>query len=101
MAMEFQVTGAPRQTGHAITTMNATLAPRFGHTGTTTTCPLCHKSPAADVATHLGGEDDGIAEPTFALIKVLYSGWLEEHGACAACWSGGLTWPYAVLTLSG
>jgi hypothetical protein len=53
----------------------------------TATCPLCRESPAADVATHLDGEDEGIAEPTFAMIKVLHSGWFEDHGACAACWS--------------
>jgi hypothetical protein len=67
--------------------MNATLAPRVANTPTIATCPLCHESPAADVATHLDGEDDAIGEPTFAMIKVLHSGWLEEHGACAACWS--------------
>ena len=70
-----------------MTTMNATLAPRFAHTRATSTCPLCFKSPAADVATHLNGDDEGIGEPTFAMIKVLHSGWLEEHGACATCWS--------------
>ena len=37
--------------------------------------------------THLEGEDEGIAEPTFAMIKVLHSDWFEDHGACAACWS--------------
>jgi len=67
--------------------MNATLAPGFAHIRTAATCPLCHESPAADVATHLDGEDDGIAEPTFAMIKVLHSGWFEGHGACGACWS--------------
>jgi hypothetical protein len=39
------------------------------------------------VATHLNGEGDGIAEPTFAMIKILHFGWFEDHGACAACWS--------------
>jgi hypothetical protein len=53
----------------------------------TVTCPLCRESPAADVATHLNGEDEAVAEPTFAMIKVLHSGWFEDHGACAACWS--------------
>jgi hypothetical protein len=53
----------------------------------TATCPLCRESPAADVATHLDGEDEGVAEPTFAMIKVLHSGWSEDDGACAACWS--------------
>jgi hypothetical protein len=51
------------------------------------TCPLCRESPAADVAAQLDGEDEGIVEPTFAMIKVLHSGWFEDHGACAACWS--------------
>jgi hypothetical protein len=67
--------------------MNATLSPQFANTRTTATCPLCRESPAADVATHLNGEDEDIAEPTFAMIKVLHSGWCEDHGACAACWS--------------
>jgi hypothetical protein len=57
------------------------------HPQIATTCPLCRESPAADVATHLNGEDEGIAEPTFAIIKVLHPGWFEGHGACAACWS--------------
>ena len=67
--------------------MNATLVPRFANPRTTATCPLCHESPAADVATHLDGEDEGIAEPTFAMIKVLFPDWREDHGACTACWS--------------
>jgi hypothetical protein len=69
--------------------MNATLVPQFqfANTQTTATCPLCHGSPAADVATSLNAEDEGIAEPTFAMIKVLHPGWCEDHGACAACWS--------------
>jgi hypothetical protein len=70
-----------------ITTMNATLVPRFSNTRTTATCSLCHESPAADVATHLDGEDEAIGEPTFAMIKVLHPDWLEDRGACAACWS--------------
>jgi hypothetical protein len=53
----------------------------------TATCPLCRESPAADVAAHLDGGDDGFAEPTFAMIKVLHPGWFEDDGACAACWS--------------
>jgi hypothetical protein len=36
---------------------------------------------------HLDGEVEGIAQPTFAMIKVLHDGWFEDHGACAACWS--------------
>jgi hypothetical protein len=75
------------KTAHAIATMNTTLAPRFAQTRTTATCSLCHESPAADVATHLDGEDEGIAEPTFAMIKVLFPDWREDHGACTACWS--------------
>ena len=67
--------------------MNATLAPRLAHTRTTATCSLCHASPATDVAAHLDGEEEGIAEPTFAMIKVLHPDWLEDRGACTACWS--------------
>ena len=67
--------------------MNATLAPRFAHTRTIATCSLCHDSPAADVAAHLNGEDEAIGEPVFAMIKVLHPDWLEDHGACIACWS--------------
>ena len=72
---------------HAITTMNATSAPGFSHPRTKVTCPLCHESPVADVAAHLDVEIEGIAEPTFAMIKVLHPGWFEDHGACAVCWS--------------
>ncbi len=53
----------------------------------TATCPLCRESPAADVATHLGGEDEGVAGLTFAMIKVLHSDWFEDRGVCFACWS--------------
>lgn len=57
------------------------------HSRITAICPLCRESPAADAATHRDGEDEGIAEPTFAMIEVLHSGWSEDHGVCAVCWS--------------
>ena len=53
----------------------------------TAPCPLCRESPAADAAAHRDDEDEGIAEPTFAMIRTLHPGWFEDHGACAACWS--------------
>ncbi len=50
-------------------------------------CPLCHEAAAADVSTHLAGEEEGFGEPAFAIIKELHPDWLEEHGACVSCWS--------------
>src|SRR4051794_13107710 len=67
--------------------MNKNSAPRLANAQITGTCPLCHGSPAADVGTHLTGDHEGVAEPTFAMIRVLHSDWLQDHGACAACWS--------------
>jgi hypothetical protein len=67
--------------------MNEALIPQFAKPRAFATCPLCHESPAAAVATHLAGENEGVAEPTFAMIKILHSGWFEDHGACTACWS--------------
>jgi hypothetical protein len=62
------------------------LAPRQDNR-LTGVCPLCHGAAAADVAIHLAGEEDEVAEPTFSIIKALHAGWLEEDGTCAECWN--------------
>jgi len=67
--------------------MTTTIASRTNAFLTQDVCPLCHDAVAADVSTHLAREDEGLAEPAFAIIKELHPGWLEEHGACVSCWS--------------
>ncbi len=66
--------------------MKATLAPP-SHRHSNNRYRRSVSQVAGSRCSDLDGEDDGIAESPFAMIKVLHSGWLEGHGACAACWS--------------
>ncbi len=67
--------------------MNTAIATRTNTFLAQDTCPLCHDAATADVATHLAREEEGFAQPAFAIIKTLHPDWLEEHGACVSCWN--------------
>ena len=50
-------------------------------------CPLCSQVVGLDLLhQHIASESARVRERTISVIQAYHEGWLEEQGACEACW---------------
>ncbi len=50
-------------------------------------CPLCSQIfPHEKLYAHITSEHPHLRHNTIRTIQAYYPGWLEDHGACEACW---------------